>query len=394
MTNKEIFENNLAQTKHSIFKLDIEKAEGVYVWDKAGKKYFDFLSGISVSNLGHRNPAIIKAINDQLAKYMHVMVYGEFIQSPQIQLAKLLADILPDKLQTSFFVNSGSEAIDGAIKLAKKYTKKNEIAVFKNAYHGSTLGAISLLSDEKYKKDFLPLIPDIRFLEFNNLNDLQIISDKTACVIIEPIQAASGIIMPENNFLKHLRNRCDQTNSLLIFDEIQTGLGRTGKMFAFEHFNVIPDILVLAKGLGGGLPLGAFISSKNIMSVFNQEHPLEGHATTHGGNPVSCAAAIETISIISNTKTLLNVHENFKILSEILQNSGKVKKIRGIGLFLAIELESFEHVKKTVLNGLKNGVLLNWFLFNNRSIFIAPPLTINNSETETAANLIIRSISL
>jgi acetylornithine/succinyldiaminopimelate/putrescine aminotransferase len=393
MNDRDIFENHLAQTKKSIFKIDVEKAEGVYIWDKSGKKYFDFLSGIAVSNLGHRHPDVIKAINNQISKYLHVMVYGEYIQTPQVQLAKLLAGILPDNLQTLFLVNSGSEAVDGALKLARKYTGRTEIVVCKNAYHGSTFGAISLLSNEKFKKDFLPLIPDIRFIEFNKEEDISQISEKTACVITEPIQAAAGIVMPENNFLEKLKKQCRNKGSLLIFDEIQTGLGRTGKMFAFEKFGVTPDILILAKGLGGGLPLGAFISSSEIMSVFDQDHPLDGHATTQGGNPVSCAAAVATINSIIKNKLPEEAMKKYTLLHDSFKKSGKFIDIRGTGLFMALELKNHSSLLKTVKQAMKNGILLNWFLFNDKSVFIAPPLIINNIETEQAANLIIRSIS-
>lgn len=393
MNDRDIFENHLAQTKKSIFKIDVEKAEGIYIWDKSGKKYFDFLSGIAVSNLGHRHPDVIKAINDQISKYLHVMVYGEYIQTPQIQLAKLLAGILPENLQTLFLVNSGSEAVDGALKLARKYTGRTEIVVCKNAYHGSTLGAISLLSNEKFKKDFLPLIPNIRFIDFNKEEDISQITEKTACVITEPIQAAAGIVMPENDFLEKLKKQCRNKGSLLIFDEIQTGLGRTGKMFAFEKFGVTPDILILAKGLGGGLPLGAFISSSEIMSVFDQDHPLDGHATTQGGNPVSCAAAVATINSIIKNKLPEEAMKKHTLLHDIFKKSGKFNDIRGTGLFVALELENHSSLLKSVKQAMKNGILLNWFLFNDKSVFIAPPLIINNIETEQAANLIIRSIS-
>ncbi len=389
--NKELFNKYVAQTKHSIFNLDIEKAEGIYVYDTSGKKYIDMISGISVNNLGHNHPNIIKAIKSQADKYLHAMVYGEFIQTPQINLAKLLSDNLPENLSVSFFVNSGSEAIDGAIKLAKKYNGKSEIIACKNSYHGSTLGATSL-SDNKYNIYFRPLIPDIKFIEFNNFNDIEKITEKTSCLIIEPIQAAAGIIMPEKNYLSKLKQRCIETGTLLIFDEVQTAGGRTGKLFAFEHFDVKPDILVLAKSIGGGMPLGIFISSKKIMDSLNDKHPLLGHATTFGGHPVSCAASFAMLKTLLNKNILDTVKEKRKTIFENLIHP-KIKEIRGIGLFIALEFNDEKLAKNIIKNGLKNGVILNSFLFNDTSIFIAPPLTIKNEELETACELIKKTIN-
>ncbi len=384
--NKELFNEYVAQTKNSIFNLDVEKAEGIYIYDTSGKKYIDMISGISVNNLGHNHPNIIKAIKSQADKYLHTMVYGEFMQTPQINLAKLLSDNLPKNLSVSFFVNSGSEAIDGAIKLAKKYNGKSEIIACKNSYHGSTLGATSL-NDNKYNIYFRPLIPDIKFIEFNNFNDIEKITEKTSCLIIEPIQAAAGIIIPKKNYLSKLKQKCIETGTLLVFDEIQTAGGRTGKLFAFEHFDVKPDILVLAKSIGGGMPLGIFISSEKIMDSLNDKHPLLGHATTFGGHPVSCAASFAMLQTLLNENILDTIEEKRKTIFENLIHP-KIKEIRGIGLFIAIEFNNKKTSKNIIKNGLKNGIILNSFLFNDTSIFIAPPLTIKNEELETACELI------
>ncbi len=389
--NKNDFHKYLAQTRHSIYNIDIQRSEHIYIWNTSGKKYIDMNSGIAVNNLGHRHPAIINAIKKQANQYLHTMVYGEYIQSPQTKLAKLLSNNLPENLSVSFFVNSGSEAIDGAIKLSRKYNNRHEIIVCKNSYHGSTLGASSLL-DNSYNYNFRPLIPDIKHIEFNNIDDLKKITNKTSCVIIEPIQAAAGIVMPENNYLKILKQHCQTTKTLLIFDEVQTAGGRTGKLFAFEHFNTVPDILVLAKSIGGGLPIGAFISSEKIMNCLNDNHPLLGHATTFGGHPLSCATSIAMLKTLFDEKIIEKVEEKGNLIKELLSKNKEIKEIRGKGLFIAIEFNNTKLVKRLIKNGMKNGILLNWFLFNNTSVFIAPPLTIRDSEIKTSCLLLEKSI--
>jgi acetylornithine/succinyldiaminopimelate/putrescine aminotransferase len=319
ISQRELFIKHVAQTSPFPLALEIEKAEGCYLYDTSGKQYLDLISGISVCNLGHRHANVVKAVKEQADKYMHVMVYGEYIQSPQVQLAALFSSVLPPVLQSVYFVNSGAEAIEGAIKLAKRSTGRTGLISFKNSYHGCTHGALSLMGDERLKQPFRPLLPDVQHLEFNNKTDLDRITKHTAAVIIEPIQAEAGVVLPNKNFLNELRERCTKTGALLIFDEIQTGYGRTGKLFAFEHYNVVPDILCLAKGMGGGMPLGAFISSKRIMSDLS-ENPELGHITTFGGNPVCCAAGLATLQTILDEKLINEVEMKAQLFSDHLKH--------------------------------------------------------------------------
>ena len=371
--------------------IEIEKAEGIYIYDKTGKEYIDLVSGVSVSNVGHRHPKVVAAIKDQLSKYMHLMVYGEYIQSPQVQLAKMLTEHLPENLNSVYFVNSGSEAIEGAMKLAKRYTGRTEMIAFKNAYHGGTQGALSVLGNESLKFAFRPLLPDIEFLEFNKTADLDKISKKTACVIAETIQAEAGIILPENDFLKKLKQRCNETGVLLIIDDIQMGFGRTGKLFSFENFDFIPDILTLAKGMGGGMPIGAFISSKEIMNTLTFEPEL-GHITTFGGHPVSCASAIANLNIIIDERLPEKASESGKLYVEALKNHPKIKEIRQTGLMLGIDLEDSKSTDKLVSNFIKYGLISDRFLFRPQSFRIAPPLIISKTEIEKSLELINRSL--
>jgi acetylornithine/N-succinyldiaminopimelate aminotransferase len=313
--NRELFLKHLAQTSPAPLSLEIDKAEGIYLFDKYGKKYIDLISGISVSNIGHRHPAVVNAIKVQLDKYMHLMVYGEYIQTPQVFLAEKISSLLPPELNSVYFVNSGSEATEGALKLAKKHTSRTEIIAFRNAYHGSTQGALSVMGNEKLKQDFRPLLPDIKFLTFNNEDELSEITNKTACVIIEPIQGEAGVRLPQITFLQKLREQCNKTKTLLIFDEIQTGFGRTGKLFALEKYAVTPDILLLAKGMGGGMPIGAFIASKEIMSSLSDNPPL-GHITTFGGHPVCCAASLANINTILSEKLTEKTEQKSQLLAE------------------------------------------------------------------------------
>lgn len=381
-----VFLKNIAQTTGQPFLLEIKSAEGIYLHSTDGKSYMDMISGIAVSNLGHGHPEIVKAIKEQVEKHLHVMVYGEFIQSSPNLLAKKLTSLLPDALNCVYFTNSGAEANEGALKLAKRYTGRSEIIAFKGAYHGSTHGALSVSGNEVKKYAFRPLLPDIKFLDFNVKEQLQSITSKTACVIIEPIQGDAGVRIPSKEYLQCLRHRCTETGTLLIFDEIQTGIGRTGNLFAFEHFNVIPDILTTAKALGGGLPLGAFISSFEIMQslTFN---PMLGHITTFGGNPVSCAAALATLNVIGNEKLLDSV-EAKGLLIETLLAHPKIVDIRRKGLMFAIEFETDNQVYEIVKKCLSQGIICFWFLSCPNSFRIAPPLNITESEIKKACKVI------
>jgi acetylornithine/succinyldiaminopimelate/putrescine aminotransferase len=371
--------------------LEVEKAEGVYLFGPNGEKHFDLISGVSVSNVGHSHPKVVDAVKQQVDKYMHLMVYGEFIQNPQVQLATKLASLLPKSLDSVYFVNSGSEAIEGAMKLGKRYTGRTEIVSFKNAYHGSTQGSLSIMGGDQFKQAFRPLLPDIRHLDYNNTEQLDQITSKTACVIVEPIQGEAGVVLPKDNFLKLLRERCTEVGALLVFDEIQTGLGRTGKMFAFENYNVAPDILVLAKALGGGMPLGAFIASKEIMwSLTN--NPVLGHITTFGGHPVSCTAALASINVIIDENLIDSVSKKEKIFREILEKHPLVKGIRSKGLLMAVELGSFDKMIKLAKFGVEKGFITDWFLFCDTSFRISPPITITEDECQMAADLIVKGL--
>ena len=390
LTQRQLFFNHLAQTSETPLALEIEKAEGIYLTDVSGKRYMDLISGISVSNVGHRHPKVLAAIHQQLEKYMHLMVYGEFIQSPQVQLAKLLSDHLPENLSSVYFVNSGSEAIEGAMKLAKRFTGRTEIISFKNAYHGSTHGSLSIMGNEEFKNAFRPLLPDIRHIEYNNIIDLKHITTYTACVIIETIQGEAGAIIPQNDFLKLLKKRCNEVGALLVADEIQCGFGRTGKLFAFEHYDFIPDILCLAKGMGGGMPIGAFISSKEIMDSLTN-NPHLGHITTFGGHPVSCAASAATLTVLLEEKLIEQVKNKEKLFRSLLKHP-KIKSINGKGLLLAVVFESYEQNKKIIDKCIGKGVITDWFLFNSHSMRIAPPLTITEEEITTACQIILDCI--
>lgn len=390
MSQRSLFFSHLAQTSDAPLALEIESAEGIYLLDSKGNKYIDLISGISVSNVGHRHPAVIAAIEAQLKKHLHLMVYGEYIQSPQVRLAKLLADNLPASLSSVYFVNSGSEAVEGALKLAKRYTGRTEIISFKNAYHGSTQGALSVMGNEELKNPFRPLLPDVRFIAFNAEDDLEQISDKAACVIVEPVQGEAGVVVPGNNFLLKLRQKCDATGALLIFDEIQTGFGRTGNLFALETFKVIPDILLLAKGMGGGMPLGAFISSKEIMATL-AHHPALGHITTFGGHPVCCAASEACLQTIIKEGLAQQVHEKGKLFLRLLKHP-LIKEVRSKGLLIAVEFESEELNKKIIERCIASGVITDWFLFNAKSMRIAPPLTIAPEEIRRACEIILQAV--
>lgn len=384
LSSRQLFLKHVAQTSPEPPALEIVRAEGCKMWDADGKEYLDLISGIGVSVLGHRHPDVLKAIEEQSGKHLHLMVYGEFVQYPQVKLAEKLASLLPSPISSFYFVNSGSEAVEGALKLAKRATGRTGIMAFRNAYHGSTHGSLSVMGDETLKQPFRPLLPDISFLEFNNEEQLSAISGKTACVIAETIQGEAGVVLPENDFLKKLRKRCDDTGALLILDEIQCGIGRTGKMFAFENYGVVPDILCLGKGLGGGMPIGCFAASMEMMSHLS-ENPALGHITTFGGHPLSCAAALATLEVLSNPSDLISkVQSKSSFIKEKIQGS-KIKGMTGVrnaGLMMAVEFETKEENFRAISHLMKHGIITDWFLFNDRSMRVAPPLTISEKEID------------
>ena len=389
ISTREIFLRNLGQTSPSPMGLEIKKALGVKLIDINNKDYFDLISGVSVANLGHSNPVITEAVKKQVDKYLHVMVYGEFIEEPQVELAKLLSEVLPDSLSTTYLVNSGSEAVEGAMKLAKRYTGRFEIISFKNAYHGSTHGAMSLMSDKYFTNAFRPLLPGIKYLDFNDIDSLQNITFKTAAVFIEPVQGEAGIISPVNDFLKRLRDRCNKTETLLVFDEIQTGFGRTGELFAYKKYDVIPDILLLAKALGGGMPIGAFCSSKSIMDSF-MTNPVLGHITTFGGHPASAAAAAAGLKyLILNPEIVESVYEKELLFKEQLIPLKNIKEIRHNGLYMAVDFKNTQILFKALPLLQDAGIHTDWFLFDDQSFRIAPPLTITKEEVLEASKRII-----
>jgi len=391
LSQRQLFLNHIAQTSETPLALEIERAEGVYLFDTSGKRYLDLISGISVSNIGHCHPKVVAAIKEQVDKYMHAMVFGEYVQGPQVKLAKHLSDNLPENLSSVYFVNSGSEAIEGAMKLAKRYTGRTEIISFKNSYHGSTHGSLSIMGNEEFKNAYRPLLPDTRQIEFNKESDLSFITERTACVVVETVQGEAGAIVPQNDFLKKLSLRCKSAGALLVADEIQCGFGRTGKLFAFEHYNFVPDILCLAKGMGGGMPIGAFISSKEIMNSLTN-NPILGHITTFGGHPVCCAAADSTLTVLLEEKLIVGVEEKEQLFRTLLKHS-KIKSIHGKGLLLSLEFESYEQNKSIIDTCIQKGVIVDWFLFNSHSMRIAPPLTITEEEIKFACETIISSIS-
>lgn len=387
LNNRQLFFNHVAQTSETPLALEIERAEGVYLFGTDGKKYLDLISGISVSNVGHRHPKVVDAIKTQVDKYMHLMVYGELVQSPQTQFAKALADVLPKNLSSVYFVNSGSEAIEGAMKLAKRYTGRTEIISFKNAYHGSTQGSLSIMGDESFKNAFRPLLPNTKQIWFNNESDLHLITEQTACVIAETIQGEAGGVVPEKDYLKKLRMRCNEVGALLVLDEIQCAFGRTGAMFSFEHYNVVPDVLCLAKAMGGGMPVGAFIASNEIMQVLTN-NPILGHITTFGGHPVCCAAGLAALKVLQAENWISQVETKEKLFRKLLVHP-KIKAIRGKGLLLAVEFDSYEQNKALIDKCIADGLLTDWFLFNAHSMRIAPPLCITEDEIAQACATIL-----
>ena len=390
-THREQLLTNLAPTSDSPIGLEIEKAEGVYMYGTTGKKYLDLIAGISVSNVGHRHPKVVEAIKQQVDKHLHLMVYGEYLQAPQVKFAQQLTSVLPDALNSVYFVNSGSEAVEGAIKLAKKATGRSGLVSFENAYHGSSNGALSLMGNEEFKHPFYPLLPETSVIRLNNIEDLERITESTAAVFLETIQGEAGIRIPTQEFMVALRKKCNSTGSLLVLDEIQCGFGRMGKMFGFEHYGIIPDILLLAKGMGGGMPIGAFIASKELMSTLSK-NPILGHITTFGGHPVSCAAGSACLSVMQDENILETVSEKEKLFRKRL-NHHKIKEIRGKGLMLAVQLEDSSTLFSAIDRCIENGIVTDWFLFCDSAMRIAPPLTITNQEIEEACRIINESLN-
>ena len=390
MTNRQLFLQHLAQTSDAPLALEITKAENCELWDVNGKKYIDLIGGISVANVGHRHPKVIKAIHEQLDAYMHIMVYGELIQSPQVQYAKLLTDNLPPSLNTIYFTNSGAEAVEGAMKLAKRYTGGTEIIAFKNSYHGSTQGALSIIGDEYWRNSYRPLLPDIQHLNYNSFEDLDLITKRTACVIAETVQAEAGILAPQNNWLKALRDRCSETGALLALDEIQTGFGRTGKLWGFQHFGVVPDILLLGKALGGGMPLGAFVAEKRMMQSLT-ENPVLGHITTFGGHPVCCAAGMAAMKVLLEEELVEEIAVKHDLFKQLLFHPS-INHLNSFGLWLSVEFESTEICKRVIDSCIDNGVLTDWFLFAASSLRISPPLTISKEQIEIACKTILQCL--
>lgn len=390
MNQRQLFFKHVAQTSESPLALEIESADGMYLFDPDGKSYLDLIAGIGVSSLGHRHPSVVAAAKKQLDQYMHTLVYGEFILSPQVQLASLLAQVLPDPLDSTYFVNSGSEATEGAMKLAKRYTGRREFIACNNAYHGSTQGAASLMQPTTFTQAFYPLLPGIQHMEFNCEADLAKITDKTAAVIMETVQGEWGIRPPKGDYLQKVRQRCDETGALLILDEIQAGFGRTGTLFAFEQYGIVPDILLLAKGMGGGMPIGAFVAPKAIMQSLTHD-PILGHITTFGGHPVSCAAALATLQTLLDTDLIQQVKSKELLFQQLLDHPAIVEK-RSAGLWMAVELPSFDFVWKVIQHCLAEGLITDWFLFNNRSLRIAPPLIIEEAQIREACTIIMDAI--
>ncbi|WP_018630786.1 aspartate aminotransferase family protein [Niabella aurantiaca] len=394
MNQRELFLQHVGQTSAAPLALEISKARGCSLFDVNGKEYIDLIGGISVANTGHGHPEVIAAIKKQIEDYLHVMVYGEVVQSPQVRYAKLLADHLPAGLNSVYFTNSGAEAVEGAMKLAKRYTGRTRIIAAKNSYHGSTQGALSILGDEYWRNAYRPLLPDILHIDYNSTGWLHQIDASVACVILETIQAEGGVIAPDKEWLQAVREQCTATGALLVLDEIQAGFGRTGKLWGFEHFDIVPDILLLGKALGGGMPLGAFISDRKIMMSLT-ENPVLGHITTFGGHPVSCAAGYAALQVLLKEALAEAVPKKEQLFRSLL-NHPKIKAIRSFGLWMAVEFDSFETNKKIIDRLLENedpGVFTDWFLFAASSFRICPPLTITEEEIKKACSQISKVLT-
>ncbi|HRF22857.1 MAG: aspartate aminotransferase family protein [Chitinophagaceae bacterium] len=389
MTQRELFLRHIAQTSPAPLALEIVKAEGCTLTDASGKTYIDLIGGISVANVGHRHPVVIDAIQKQLDAYLHIMVYGEFIESPQVQYAKLLTEHLPQNLNSVYFTNSGAEAVEGAMKLAKRVTGRTQLIAFNDSYHGSTQGALSIMGDEYWRQAYRPLLPDVLHLRYNHFESLGEISNQTACVVVETVQAEAGVIAPAKDWMKALRKKCTETGTLLVMDEIQAGFGRTGKLWGFENFDVVPDILLLGKALGGGMPLGAFIADKPLMDKFT-ENPVLGHITTFGGHPVCCAAGAAALNALLAEKWIDTVQQKKNLFLSLL-NHPAIVSIRSCGLWLAIEFASFERNKMVIDYCISNGVLTDWFLFAPQCMRISPPLIITQEQIIESCEVIFQA---
>ncbi len=392
MTERELFLKHVAQTSPTPLAFEIAKAEGSLLFDVNGKEYIDLIGGISVANIGHRHPKVIEAIKKQLDAYLHVMIYGEFVESPQVQYAKLLTEHLPASLNSVYFTNSGAEATEGAMKLAKRVSNRTQIIAFKNSYHGSTQGALSIIGDEYWRNAFRPLLPDVLHLEYNSFESLNEISEQTACVIAETIQAEAGIIVPSKEWTQALRKKCTETGTLLVLDEIQAGFGRTGKLWGFENFDIVPDVLLLGKALGGGLPLGAFIADKKLMGAL-ADNPILGHITTFGGHPVCCAAGMAAMKVLLEEK-IIDAVKNKEELFKSLLTHPKIKAVRSFGLWMAVEFDSFETNKKVIDACIdpstgSGGVMTDWFLFAPNCLRISPPLNISEEQIRKACEIVM-----
>ncbi len=396
ITHRELFLRNIAQTSDFPLALEIEKAEGVYMYGKGGKQYMDLISGIGVSNVGHRHPKVTQAIHQQVDKFLHLMVNGEYIQTPQLLLAEALVKTLDNgckkyaMLDNVYFTNSGTEAVEGAMKLAKRFTGRQEIISCVNAYHGATQGALSLSGNENFKRNYRPLLPEIKQIRHGIFEDIPQITCRTAAIFIEIIGAEAGVRVPDLEYFIALRKQCDLTGTLLIIDEIQTGFGRTGTFWAFEQFGFYPDVLLCAKGMGGGMPIGAFIANQKVMSVF-KNNPILGHITTFGGHPVSCAASLATLEVIQQEKLLKEVKRKAEIFRKLLVHE-KIKEVRNQGLMMAVEFEDFETLKPIIDRAIEGGIITDWFLFCDNSMRIAPPLIITEEEIVKACGIILSSI--
>ena len=387
MNNRQLFLDHVGQTSEAPLCINIVKAEGSKMWDADGKEYIDLIAGISVCNIGHRHPAVVEAIKNQADAYLHIMVYGELVENPQVAYAKKLADHLPASLNAVFYTASGSEATEGAMKLAKRVTGRTQIISFKNSYHGSTQGALSIMGSEYWQQAFRPLLPDILQLSYNNFEDLNFITERTACVVAETIQAEAGVKPPLNGWLTALRSRCTATGTLLVLDEIQSGFGRNGSLWAFEQFNVVPDILLLGKALGGGMPLGAFIADKKLMDTLSY-NPVLGHINTFGGHPVSCAAGLAALKVLLDENYVADVKRKEQLFRSLLQHP-LIKNISSAGLMLAVEFDSYATNKKIIDACIEQGVFTDWFLFASHAIRIVPPLNISDTDIIAACKIII-----
>lgn len=391
MNQRELFLRHVGQTSPAPLALEIVKADCCTLYDAAGKEYIDLIGGISVANIGHRHPKVIAAIQQQLEAYLHIMVYGELVEAPQVQYAKLLADHLPATLNSVYFTNSGAEAVEGAMKLAKRITGRTQIISFNRSYHGSTQGALSVMGEEYWRNAYRPLLPDVLHLKYASPDALTEITAQTACVIAETVQAEAGIIAPAKEWMQALRNKCTETGTLLILDEIQTGFGRTGKLWGFQHFDIVPDILLLGKALGGGMPLGAFIADKKLMDSFT-ENPVLGHITTFGGHPVCCAAGMAAMKALLEEGWIDTAGKKEELFKSLLVHT-KIKAIRSFGLWMAVEFDSFETNKSIIDTCIAEGVLTDWFLFASDCLRISPPLIISEEQIKKACEVIIKGCS-